>query len=319
LQRPEGSPTGMLAVLSPLACGLVIEMGGPMIEMGPMTEFDPSMAAAFSGMDDMLKMLSADLGAMQQMSMQQMARPPINPCVQDMNRLNCQSASCLKNHLEALSPTCAKLLAGHAPHAPQQQQQRPMAPTEIDITFERDDDQWEVTSNMPPEMRNFIQSLPAEIASIFGEEAMVPTAPEPQEASHPCGPEIDQCLQMGANGRDDIERCLVANYDYLTATCKCFLHKVLPPEMAKKLSPVSPAPMVAAVDVVMPPPPYPHVSCMLLMPLFLFALIMCIRRCCLCCCKPKPQFEAVVLPPTALKTVEPLVAVPVSAPVKAEA
>ena len=92
----------------------------------------------------------------------------------------------------------------------------------------------------------------------------------------------------------------------------------MPPEVAKQLAPAAPSPSMTVVE--MPPPPYPHASCMLLMPLFLLAFFLIVRRCCLCCCKSKPQFEAVVLPEmAAVKTVEPLVAVPISAPVKAEA
>jgi len=171
--------------------------------------------------------------------------------------------------------------------------------------------QLEVVSNtnIPPELRaQLVHMLPLEISSLFDD-----IAPEPEVSSHPCGAEIDQCNSMGASGRSEIETCLVTNYEYLTPTCKCFLHKILPPETAKKLSPVAPAPSVTAVDE-MPPPPQPvaHVSCVLLMSLFLFFTVLLVRRCCARCCASKPQFEAVVLPEVStIKTVEPLVAAPV--------
>jgi hypothetical protein len=128
-----------------------------------------------------------------------------------------------------------------------------------------------------------------------------------QESAHPCGSEIMQCMQLGASTRAEIKQCLITNQGYVSSNCKCFLHQIAPNEVQTRAA-TAPEPTVEAVDTTDADEEYDHGLCMLIMPLFLFAFILLVRRCCLLCRK-QPTFEAVVLPEvTTIKTVEPLVA-----------
>lgn len=297
-----------------------------------------------SMMDEMAKTLDSELH-------RGVVPLPKNPCAQEQLALGCKDASCLKKNLSTLSSACANLIVGHganAHHSEPSPSPTPQRAFGSLLSFEPFEDVVRVTpdftswaSSPPTDLMNLLLSnIAGNMPTVFVRQAprtAVPApSPVPKPSGHPCENEVGQCArESSSTSREAIEMCLIKHYDELSSNCKCFLHQVLPPE-AKKLLPSGPPPITEpAMRVVvgtgggfaMPAPEMQyewvhrghvgqHVVCMLFMPLMILALALLIRRCCLACFAPKPQFAAVVPPePTLIKTVEPLLAVPI-APVK---
>jgi len=168
-----------------------------------------------------------------------------------------------------------------------------------------------------------LSSVLTEISNVLSEDYPEPSpSPAPaavvEERGHPCEAEINACLQIGASTRSEIEQCLVTNQEQLSSSCKCFLHQILPSEVAKQLaSPAASEPAMATIAVVdfeVEPAPEmrTHGACGFMALLFMISFVLLVRHCCICFCKPKPQFEAVVMPEvTTIKTLQPLVAAPI--------
>jgi len=156
---------------------------------------------------------------------------------------------------------------------------------------------------------------------------------------HPCGQEIMMCRQTVGGEQDAVKQCLLSHLEQLSPRCKCFVNQVEGPEKMQRMLPPSAkaaaAPTVHAIsapqlreqpmrvvveidDVVRDPrfPARPHTApvhggpCVFMMTatLVLFALVL--RKCILCCCRPRAPAPhmAVVVPPeqTSIKLVEPL-------------
>lgn len=279
---------------------------------------------------------------------------PRNPCAQDMERLGCASAPCLVANLARLSDQCARLVVAPSPSpvtvshpmmdplalfgglAERIEMGRPEM--DVEISVEDADDEWEVASSsfggsigFPPEFNALLQTLPIEVATMFTDVAMPIARPRPPPPAavhanaHPCAAEVAQCTkETGSTGRSAIETCLLAHYDELNPSCKCFMHQVMDSSSALKARApaATAAPALRTVpNIVEQPPtePMAHVTCMLFMPLMVIAIALLIRRCCLCCFERKPVFAAIVPPEQAtINTVQPLICVPIAPPLKPE-
>jgi len=288
------------------------------------------------------------MNMMEEMTRQMETRrpPPMNPCMQDMQRLQCPSASCLLAKLPLLQPQCAMLLKGRSAPRPEPSPMpvpvARMAPmmeefeiefpdgAEIDVKIESSSD---MSAGIPAEFVGLLNALPPEFAGLFGGRAAprpVPRpAPRPAPAAaneHPCKAEVEHCIAEGAQpGSSQIRGCLNEHIDDpgFSSKCRCFLNQV--DATTRKTQP-SASPVVrvvpfAEVSYVEVEPPMRHAFCMIVMPLMILLLAHLVRRCCLCLCTTKPQFAAVVPPEAAtINTVEPLMCVAVKeVPVKAQA
>jgi len=182
---------------------------------------------------------------------------------------------------------------------------------------------------------NFLRTISPELADIFDiflptTSATVPRAVAPSSAA-PCATEIEQCAHE-ANSRDRsiIQDCLLSHYEYVSPTCKCFMHQTIDnaeaAEVLKQREPTAAAPprvftVPDAGELEYPRhhEPMRHISCMLFMPLMVLAIALLVRRCCLCCCQQKPVFAAVVPPGQAtINSVQPLICVPIAPPLTEE-
>lgn len=64
-------------------------------------------------------------------------------------------------------------------------------------------------------------------ASIGDDPADVAAARKATTSSHPCAEEIFSCrMATGSSATADIKQCLLANFEQLSANCKCFVHQV---------------------------------------------------------------------------------------------
>lgn len=146
-----------------------------------------------------------------------------------------------------------------------------------------------------------------------------------EDTTHPCNDEIDHCRAItGSTASEAVKKCLLANFDKLSAKCKCFIHQVegdraVPSSMKAAAAPVVhvaavPDVVVRVAEVDFEPKhrqPREHAPCVFFSTLMLIALALVLRRCFLCCCaRPPATTMAVVVPPehTTIKLVEPLVA-----------
>jgi len=341
---------GTMALVSALMVGVtseIIELTpvplGQTISMGTMPS---GLFSIMSMMEDMAKAIDAD-------TRREQVAPLKNPCAQEQVALGCKSASCLKMNLPKLSPECAKLVGGHLATAEPSPSPMPKTMTStihmrmpMFDPFFGEDTFGRVMGggfmNQPSDLMNLLlggisRSMPA--TTMRQEVHFRPEpSPAPKPSAHPCEKEVARCAsEIPSSNRDAIQQCLIAHYEQLSSHCKCFLHQVLPAE-DKKLLPFGPPPMaepamrvVVGTDHNFGMVPFQtadeferlhhshagqHIVCMLLIPLMMLAFALLVRRCCLACFATKPQFAAVVPPePTTIKTVEPLLAVPI-APVK---
>jgi len=307
-------------------------------------------AIASSDLADILNMANKLMEGMEANTLRAVA--PKNPCEQDMARLNCASAKCLAAKVTQLSPGCARLVIAPSP-SPDPMMERILdagdlveifeigMPEAIEVSF-TDVDGGELFN---PALE-FFRTLTPELAGMFvpSSAKAPPTISSPQAvpSSHPCAAEVSQCVrETGSKVRSVIERCLVAHYDELSTTCKCFVHETndSPEALAalkQRMPPAAAAPTVMTVTPAMTRPhwseehftvhqiapgtePMRHISCMLFMPLMVVAIALLVRRCCLFCCHQKPIFAAVVPPEQAtINTVQPLICVPIAPPLKPE-
>jgi hypothetical protein len=301
------------------------------------------MSAAISS-GDLVDILNMANELMVGIEAQSRAAPPSNPCEQDMARLKCDSAKCLVAKAAQLSPPCARLVIAPSPspdparptssHTNEYVEIFEMAMPDVEVTLMSTDggkafDPSDIFRDLSPEFAHILDL-------IMPGAAPAPQSFSPPQASvgsHPCAVEVEQCVrETGTKERRAIERCLLAHYEDLSATCKCFVHEMddSPEAMAaikQRMPPAAAAPAVLTVPGVFdqhePPPPrhepMRHISCMLFMPLMVVAIALLVRRCCLCCCQQKPIFAAVVPPEKAsINTVQPLLCVPIAPPLKHE-
>jgi len=169
----------------------------------------PAVAAALTGnvfilgqdslMPELRGML-ADLNRMQISS--GFARPPTNPCAEDMARLHCSDSACLMRSAESLSPVCAGFLLSEPEPSPAPQFDararmaplpRPLARSAAPVghfsitTSDGDGDIRQISGDidlsargasiMPP---GFAELLPASMLSILGQG--LPERPTPASA-----------------------------------------------------------------------------------------------------------------------------------------
>jgi len=228
----------MLALLPTMLLGDVAEQ--MTISLGPMMAI-PMMEPSV-GSQQQLSSLLAELKA--QLSPRPAPTPLANPCAEDMKRLQCTDAACLKRSAESLAPACADMLLSKVEPSP-----APMHRTRSSGYFslmssgpggiERISGplpSFSVRSVRVPNVANMpgfgsvLEMLPPELASIVSasmieEEEM--KEEQDHEPQHPCAREVNACVrETGSESRSAVEGCLVKHFTELSTECKCFVHHI---------------------------------------------------------------------------------------------
>lgn len=301
----------------------------------------PAAASQFGEVEISLGMPAAVMDMMSMMEglaeqVESRRPPPANPCLKDIEELQCSSASCLLANLPSLSPSCAMLLKGRqadpsplpVPASISQLMGLPMGMMVEE--FISSPGGFEVVESfpqggIPAEFGALLGALPVKFAQFFGDvREQPPPTRLPEASEHPCRAEVERCIAEVGEGSSALRSCLNTHMDDpgFSSHCKCFLRQTDSTRSAPE-APEAPSMRVVAfttADEFPPPPPHMrHALCMFFMPAFIVVFALFLRRCCLCLCSSKPQFAAVVPPEQAtIKTVEPLLCVAVKeVPLKA--
>jgi len=288
-------------------------------------------------MGDLISMVNK----MNQMPSQRMPVRPTNPCDEDQMVTGCRDASCLKSHLEVLSPSCAMFLLKSQVATPSPSPMPAMTPrgagsSYFSVSFMGEDGKMHTESGsmnsaegkrIGSEMSSMLDLMMPGLASVFEEPR--PRMPEPRQApppqpraarsgGHPCNDEVLACAdELGPSntGSEAIQQCLVRHYAQLSAECKCMLHQLMGDDERLPVAKSAAPPGVRTVTVVdeelieMPPPRHHRSTCVIFMWMLFVTLFIVVRGFLRACCAAKPVHVAFVPPETAGATVsvEPLI------------
>ena len=271
------------------------------------------------------------------------AHPPLRsaPRPQDQMVTGCRDASCLKSHLEVLSPSCAMFLLKSQVATPSPSPMPAMMPrgagsSYFSVSFMGEDGKMHTESGsmnsaegkrIGSEMSSMLDLMMPGLASVFEEPR--PRMPEPRQApppqpraarsgGHPCNDEVLACAdELGPSntGSEAIQQCLVRHYAQLSAECKCMLHQLMGDDERLPVAKSAAPPGVRTVTVVdeelieMPPPRHHRSTCVIFMWMLFVTLFIVVRGFLRACCAAKPVHVAFVPPETAGATVsvEPLI------------
>lgn len=250
----------------------------------------------------------------------------------------CRDASCLKSHIEVLSPACAMFLLKSQVAMPSPSPQPVMAKgntgsSYFSVSYMGEDGKMHTESgtmgspegqHIGHEMSSMLDMMMPGLASIFEEPR--PRMPEPRQAApptpaggHTCNDEVIACAEElhGNTEREAIQQCLISHYAQLSAECKCMLHQLMGDDerlpVAKSAAPPSVRTVMTTMrgvpDGVATPPRGHRFTCVIFMWMLFVSIVIVVRRLLMCCCAPKPIHVAFVPPETAGTTVsvEPLV------------
>jgi len=268
----------MLALLPTVLLGELVE---PMVALVPNIRSAPMPMMGPEGLQ-----LMGLLDELKQQLDRPAPAPVANPCAEDIKRLHCTDAACLKRSTETLAPLCASMLLSKLEPSPAPEpiavhrspDRSPAGSGHFTVMTSGSDGHIQrITGSIPmgsltiggdvsvmtPGFGSMLSMLPPEIrqfvvSGMALEEEEPEPEPETQEAQHPCAREVSACVrETGCNSRTAIEGCLVKHIAQLSAECRCFVHHITngrvsttPPAKPVAVTPVATISQPVAIRVV---------------------------------------------------------------------